>query len=58
MPKRPTYYGTVIHLQECKGSSVIPRNRAVDNGFMGDLGSLWAVNLMEEDPVHANRINY
>lgn len=33
-------------------------NRAVDNGFVGDLGSLCAVNFLGEDPVYANRINY
>lgn len=47
-----------IQLQECKRPSERSFNRAVDNGFVGDLGSLCTVNLLEEDPVDANRINY
>lgn len=59
MCKGPAYSGTVIQLQECKGPSERSFNRAVDKGFVGDLGSLGAANLQEEDPVvDANKINY
>lgn len=48
----------VIQLQECKRPSERSFNRAVDNGSVGDLGPLCIVNLLEEEPVEANRINY
>lgn len=46
-----------IWLQDCKRPAERSLNRAVDGGFVGDLGSLCAVNLLKEDPVYANRAN-
>lgn len=40
----------MIQLQECKRPKR-SLNRAVDNGSVGDLGSLCAVNLLGEEPV-------
>lgn len=48
----------MIQMQECKTTSERSFNRAVENDFVGDLGSLCTVNLLEEDPVYANRINH
>lgn len=40
-----------IQLQECKTPSERSFSKAVDNGFVSDLGSFCTVNLLEEDPV-------
>lgn len=47
----------VIWLQEYKRPAEISFNRAADGSFVGDLGLLWAGNLLAEDPAYANRAN-
>lgn len=47
----------VIWLQKYKRPAERSFNRAADGSFVGDLGLLWAVNLLEEDPVYANTAN-